>query len=320
MNKMTFKPALAIDATKHLDNIQYPKYASLKLDGIRCIFHPTLGMVSRALKKIPNKQLQQKFRFLTEYSKNVNRILDGELYAHDLTFQDITRVCMTKDFDDPVVHNKIKKEKGETDYMNYITDLLSKTRFHCFDKLDMDNPYHKLHQRVNYIQIASPHVKYVNQIEVKSSDEVRDMFKGALEAGYEGLILRCPESEYKFGRSTLKEENMLKVKPFETFDLVVTGVIERMENTNESFKNELNQSTKRNTIDNKKETGIAACFEVIYNDLPMKVTITGEEDFRREIWSNKEDYIGKTIEVKGMNVGAKDVLRHPTFVRFREDK
>ena len=57
-----FKPILAIDATDHLETIKYPKYASLKLDGIRCIFHPDHGMVSRSLKQIPNKQLQEKFK------------------------------------------------------------------------------------------------------------------------------------------------------------------------------------------------------------------------------------------------------------------
>ena len=52
----------------------------------------------------------------------------------------------------------------------------------------------------------------------------------------------------------------------------------------------------------------------------MKVSITGLEEFRREIWTNKETYIGKIMEVKGMLIGSKDVLRHPTFVRFREDR
>jgi len=41
---------------------------------------------------------------------------------------------------------------------------------------------------------------------------------------------------------------------------------------------------------------------------------------KEEVWKNKEKYIGRIIEYKGMLVGAKDVPRHPTFVRFREDK
>ena len=42
--------------------------------------------------------------------------------------------------------------------------------------------------------------------------------------------------------------------------------------------------------------------------------------FRKEIWENQKKYIGKTIEFKGMLVGAKDLIRHPVFLRFRSDK
>ena len=51
-----------------------------------------------------------------------------------------------------------------------------------------------------------------------------------------------------------------------------------------------------------------------------RVTITGTEEFRRDIWKNKEKYIGKMIEYKAMVIGMKDFPRHPTFLRFREDR
>ena len=46
--------------------------------------------------------------------------------------------------------------------------------------------------------------------------------------------------------------------------------------------------------------------------------MTDEE--KEEVWKNKESYIGRYIQYKGMLVGAKDVPRHPTFERFRNDK
>lgn len=48
------------------------------------------------------------------------------------------------------------------------------------------------------------------------------------------------------------------------------------------------------------------------------IAMTNEE--KKEVWENKEKYIGKYIEYKGMLVGAKDLPRHPIFIRFREDK
>jgi hypothetical protein len=41
---------------------------------------------------------------------------------------------------------------------------------------------------------------------------------------------------------------------------------------------------------------------------------------RRDIWKNKDNYVGKWIEFKGMLVGSKDKVRHPVFLRYREDK
>lgn len=318
----TFKPMLATDATKELDNIKYPKYASLKLDGIRCIFHPELGMVSRSLKQIPNKQLQEKFRVLTEDAQRTGIIRDGELYSHKLTFQEITSACMTKDFYDMKTQKKILKQLDgdKIATVGHFAKLLGNIEFCQFDSVDPDRYYTPLKDRINHHVPEGASVQFVTQNLMHTREEIDSFFKTALDTGYEGLILRDPNSPYKYGRSTLKEEFMLKVKPFETEDLEVINVIERMENLNESFKNELNQSTKRNTKEDKQGTGIASCFEVIYNNLLMKVTLTGTEDFRREIWENKEKYIGRIIEVKGMKIGAKDVLRHPTFMRFRKDR
>ena len=39
-----------------------------------------------------------------------------------------------------------------------------------------------------------------------------------------------------------------------------------------------------------------------------------------EIWKNRESYLGRWIEYRGMLVGAKDLPRHPTMTRFRNDK
>jgi len=324
MTDKPFRPTLAVDATGKLDSLSYPKYASTKFDGIRVIAHPQLGLVSRSLKPIQNKQLQEKFKFIADIAKKDGIYLDGELYSPNLTFQEITRAVMTKDFSDPKTIKKIMKEFGYTKTMSsdiYTSKLLNNIKFYCFDMYDGITD--EFNMRLDLIEAQFEGVSdvvIVKQGFVNSPEEVMQMFDAVLKLGYEGLILRSPDSPYKFGRSTLKEEYMLKVKPFKSFDLKITDVIERMENLNESFKNELGSSTKRNTVADKKGTGLAACFETVYNGLPMKVTITGTEDFRRSIWSNKESFIGKMMEVKGMTVGAKDVLRHPVFLRFREDR
>jgi hypothetical protein len=40
---------------------------------------------------------------------------------------------------------------------------------------------------------------------------------------------------------------------------------------------------------------------------------------KENIWTNKEKYIGKIIEISGMT-SSKGGIRHPVFLRYREDK
>jgi DNA ligase-1 len=164
------------------------------------------------------------------------------------------------------------------------------------------------------------HTKVLDNVLIENNGQLDDMFNKIISEGGEGVILRNKDSVYKFGRSTIKEQGLLKIKPFETFDAKIIGITERFENTGESFKNELGNSVKHNFKDNKISTGMAACFIVEYKEQEVKPVITGSEAFRKEIWENKESYIGKMIEYKGMLVGAKEVPRHPVFLRFREDR
>ena len=299
---INFKPMLSIDATNSLDKLKYPKLASYKLDGIRCVFHPDLGMVSRSLKPIQNTQIRRKFHELVNYSQKHDLIFDGELYAHKMTFQQMISAVMTKN-----THLNVKNIKFHV--------------FECCSNKISKTSFIKRHALINkLLGNEKDLVTIVKQMEVNSKEEVTQLFKTALDNGYEGLILRDPKSPYKFGRSTLREEYMLKIKPFRTFDSYIIGVEERMENLNESFCNELGHSEKRNTVDAKGHTGIAAKFIVKYGDKEVKPTITGTEEFRREMWENRKSYIGRMIEYKGMVVGSKHVPRHPVFLRFRDDR
>lgn len=293
-----FKPMLAPNDKIDLSEIRYPMFASTKLDGIRCIFKDG-KMLSRSLKEIPNKQLQEKFQHLKDLSLTKRIILDGEIYGIKMSFQQITHFVMTEDLE------------GE--------ELPAELKFFCFDCLkDEEDNFSDRYNMYKDLRLAN--VTTVQQILVNSKEEVEKMFDVALEGGYEGLILKKPFSKYKFGRATLNSGDMYKVKPFVTIDAEITDVEERKENTAESFTNELGRTQRHNFKDEKKSTGMAAVFVVNYNNQEQRVCITGNEEFRKEIWQNKNKYIGKMIEFKGMTVGSKDLIRHPVFLRFREDK
>ena len=297
-----FRPMLAPNDKIDLDIIQYPILASTKLDGIRCIFIDG-KMLSRSLKEIPNKQLQEKFKHIKDYSKKNNIILDGEFYGIGLTFQEITHCVMTEDLD--LINEKLPE----------------KLKFFCFDVIINQNPEQSFEERYKYItKLKLNGLVVVTQSIIKAKNEIDFLFDKVLSEGYEGLILKSSSSPYKFGRATLRSGDMYKIKPFLTFDEKIIGVEERMENLSESFTNELGRTQRHSFKNEVKSTGLAACFVVKYKGFEQRVIITGDEAFRREIWKNKNNYIGKTIEFKGMTLGSVDKIRHPTFLRFRSDK
>lgn len=306
-----------------LDKIQYPVYASYKLDGIRAVFHPDLGLVSRSLKPIQNKQLREKFDWLLLQAKMHNRVFDGEFYSHDLTFQEITRAVMTQDFTDEKTIKKITAEQGNiTKAMNYIEKLLQSIKFYCFET------HHEIKENFEQKKPIIQQYKYnhtyrpVEQLIVNSKEEVKMLFEQALKDGYEGLILRSIFSPYKFGRSTVKEEYMLKVKPFETFDTKILDVIQATKVKEEAEKtiNELGRSVTSRKKDDRELIEKAAAFLVDFNGCKLKVSIALTDPEKIQIWQQKEKYIGRMIEYKGLQIGMKEVPRHSVFVRFREDR
>ena len=60
--------------------------------------------------------------------------------------------------------------------------------------------------------------------EVTSPEEVNKIYSSALERGAEGLVLRHPDRPYKYGRSTMREQGMMKYKPI--FDAESVAEIE----------------------------------------------------------------------------------------------
>ena len=68
--------------------------------------------------------------------------------------------------------------------------------------------------------------------------------KEALSQGFEGIMLNDPFATYKFGRSTVKEGIILKVKRFKHEEARIVGFTEQMENLSESFEDDLGPESR----------------------------------------------------------------------------
>jgi len=301
----TFKPQLAPNEKVDLSTLSYPLLASTKLDGIRCIFYKG-QILSRSLKQIQNKQLRERFEAIRKYSEEAQVILDGEIYSPKLTFQEITHFVMTQDLQDEILPDHLK--------------------FYIFDYLPPEKCIYQFNQRLEYALKASKlfpnEIEWVAQKLFYKASEIENYFEEVLKEGYEGLILRDPKSLYKCGRFTVREGGMFKCKPVLDFDGKITGVVQSTEVDEDAEKkiNELGRSVTSKKLSERHTIEKASAFWVDYEGKPLKAVLAMTNEEKIEVWKNKEKYIGQWITYKGMLIGAKDVPRHPVFLRFREPK
>ncbi len=310
-----FKPFLAPNESVDLNNTNYPILASYKLDGYRCIFYKG-EILTRSLKQVQNKQLREKFEPIRKYTEDNNCILDGEVYSHKLTFQELNKFFMSED---------LESKRSIKRYGKVLT-LPVHVKFYAFDCIIDDNLEEeffkrclKLHKIIDKFKDIS---EYVTQTDLYKKENIELIFDKALENGYEGLILKDPNGRYKCGRGTIKEGLIYKVKPFVTFDAEILHVVQATEVDPNAEKkiNELGRSVTSKKKGDRVLINKASAFEVEYEGKRLKVVIAMTDEEKEAIWAKKSTYIGRTIEYKGMMIGSKDVPRHPVMIRFREDK
>lgn len=132
-------------------------------------------------------------------------------------------------------------------------------------------------------------IDYTYDLE-KDSQYIQGLLKRAVEAGYEGLVLRT----YNEDGTTKK---WYRVKPNHTADVFVTGYFEQVDK-------------------NKVPKGQLGGFETNYG----KVTAFSEE-LRKKLWKKPEQYVGKLIQVTYKELYDTGSFRYcVTFNHLRYDK
>ena len=79
---------------------------------------------------------------------------------------------------------------------------------------------------------------------VNSMEEIDTNESACLEFGYEGIMLRDPNGTYKFGRSTARDNILLKVKRFLDDEAEVIGIEEKMSNQNVAEKDNFGRTER----------------------------------------------------------------------------
>jgi DNA ligase-1 len=281
-----FKPMLAArpDVDMKLSELKYPCLASPKLDGIRCCLIDRVAY-SRRLKHIPNKYVRKKL-------STVHYNLDGELMVGN-SFQAVTSGIMSQD--------------GEPDFTYYVFDIIGllktfNTRYSLLKALDLPS-----------------FVKVVPHKLIKSPEQLADYEKKQLAAGYEGVMVRDPIGPYKYGRSTMSERYLVKIKRFQDDEAKIIGFEELLSNQNEKKRNELGYAKRSNHKANMVPRDTLGALIVRNTQFGTFNIGSGfDMEMRNLIWNNKRKFLGKLVKFKYQDYGIKDKPRGAVFLGIRD--
>ena len=293
-----FSCQLAQDCELHKKKLNGKKSLEVKLDGVRAVtvIYPSgkIDMFSRNGKELNNFN-----HIKDEISKTFNissikeaLVLDGEIVSDD--FQTLMKQ----------IHRKNSSQNKDAKL--FLFDLLpleyfkkgiyEKSYFSRIEELK------KIHER---FFIQSHVINIIDSVNVdldteKGENEFKNFNKNSIINGYEGIMIKDPESFYECKRST----TWLKSKPFIEISLEV-------------------KDYEEGTGRNKGKLG-AIIAEGIDGDKNFKTNVgSGFTDLqRKEFWEDKDKLIGQIIEIRADSIsksqdGENWSLRFPRFKSFR---
>jgi DNA ligase-1 len=292
MNIIT-KPMLA-GKCESIHNLKYPVLATPKLDGIRCLIRDGIA-VSRNFKPIPNKFIQAT---LTACGRDG---LDGELMIKGSNnFQEVSSAVMSQD--------------GKPDFEYRVFDYVGR---------DLIVPYiNRMNDLAAVVRaIGNPRVVAVLPKMIEDTTGLEVYAAKCLDEGYEGVMVRTPESPYKCGRSSEREGYLLKVKRFEDKEALVIGFKERLHNTNEAAKDELGRTKRSSHQANMVPMGTlgALCCRTLDTKVEFDIGTGLDDALRLQLWRVRNTLAGRLVKFKSQPTGVKDKPRFPVFLGFRSE-
>lgn len=288
-----FKPLLSAKVDKtDLHRLDYPLLASPKLDGIRAVVLNG-QLVSRTLKPIPNNFIREAL------SHPQFEGLDGELVVGSPTDPDIYLKT----------NSAVMSVKGEPDFTYFV-----------FDRHDMVAPFSERLASLGATSHVGCSISVLGHVDIRNERDLTAYQEWCLEQGYEGVMLRKPSASYKYGRSTLREQTLVKLKVFDDSEATVIGMTEEMHNTNEATTNALGHTERSSHKENKIGKGrmgtLVCCDLGTGVEFEIGTGFTAQQ--RQEFWDQTGDVVGRVVKYKFFSHGVKDKPRHPVFLGFRD--
>ena len=296
----------------HLDECGF-LWGQPKIDGMRVFVNDDALPTSRSGKEFKHRYLRQ----WTQAHPSL-RGLDGEVVAGHIYTEDTFRDSMSG----------IRAEEGDPAFTYYMFDYT-------------ENDYHKYSykDRMNYLAAIRSQFGEFQQIEggfhcrllvcptqtLTTLLEVQEFEQKCLADKWEGAMLRRPDRPYKFGRSTNRGGELVKLKRFVDAEAIVVGFEPWYINENEATESALGYTVRSSHKDGKIPIERLGALSVeLLSDRSVKFKIgvlAGVTHLDRDrLWADRDAYIGRICKFKHQGYGGGyDAPRAPVFLNWRLD-
>lgn len=268
------KPMLAHVYEDYKDKLKFPVVVQPKLDGMRCIAVIQDGQcklfsrTQKAINTVPHivKELEHMY-------KDESITLDGELYVHaGDNFNELMSI--------------LKRDELHPDH--------EKIQYWVYDIPSSQDVFANRNDFLPFTVQTSPIVPVFSHI-AEDEQDVDDILNDFITSGYEGVMIRIPDSKYENKRS----KSLLKYKKFQDAEFKVIGV--------EEGKGKLMGKAGAFVCETKEGK-------------QFNVKMEGTLDSLTNYLVNFSEFSGKYLTVRFFSYTIDGVPRFPVGVGFRNEK
>lgn len=279
----SLRPALAQSYDKCKHQLKLPFGISEKIDGIRAIGFLENNKVELVSRNGKAYFWMAKLREELQDFMNIHSdiAIDGELYNHQMTFSQISSIV----------------KKGNTKSCSQGDDLIEYWIFDLFmcdtkytDRMIKLKEWEKIHRK-KYPEPSR--LKFIYYDTITDHEQVKAKCEEYMANGFEGAILRNLNALYKLKH---RSADLQKYKQF--------------------------NDTEYQVVDMEQGSGLETGCAIYICEIPegtkFSVRPKGTHEERKEIFKNKDEYIGKMLTVRYQELSEYNVPRFPVGIAIRD--
>jgi len=204
---LNIKPMLAKSFKDRRGKVTYPAYIQPKFDGVRCFAYRPNGHKSSVILQSRGGDPYdvEHIREELEAVLRGDTVLDGELYIHGTSLQNITSLVKRPQ------PGSIKLQFHVYDVTSLKSGGAQRLPWHQREQLLRD--WFHYHNRLFYCH-------YVRSWIVDNEQQVKEHHDRFVQGGYEGAIIRAQDGVYKFGH---RSSDLLKYKDFQDAEFPIVS-------------------------------------------------------------------------------------------------